>query len=308
MKAASVQLDHLTKSYGGMVVVDDLSVDVEPGRITGFLGPNGAGKSTTFRLIMGLDRPTSGRALVDGRPIADWPEPGRKIGAVLSNQCAHPRRTAYDHLRWVGELLDVPAAQCREMLELVGLESVATAKTRTFSLGMMQRLALATALLGDPEILLLDEPMNGLDPEGMAWLKEMLEQLRERGRTVFVASHLLKEMEDLADDLLIIAHGKVVESGTMTEIVGRYEQSWVSVRSDDAARLGDLLQAGGAELLGPARGNKLKVSGMSLAAVSAVAREHDLSVLELSVVRDLSGVYQAVTQDRSEIRGREHRQ
>ncbi len=209
-----LQAENLTKRYGPVLAVSNASFAVRAGAITGFLGPNGAGKSTTMRLFLGLDRPTSGRSLVDGKPIDQWSVPARKIGAALDPQCAHPSRRAIDCLRIAAKLADVPAGQAETLLDRVGLADVAGLRVGRFSLGMRQRLALAIALVGNPEILILDEPMNGLDPEGIAWVKGLLRTFRDQGRTIFVSSHLLSELEDLVDDLVVIAQSKIVGSGS----------------------------------------------------------------------------------------------
>ncbi|HEX7992714.1 MAG TPA: ATP-binding cassette domain-containing protein, partial [Streptosporangiaceae bacterium] len=199
----------LTKRYGDTLAVDNLSFSVEPGRITGFLGPNGAGKTTTMRLILGLDRPTSGTVTVDGKRFAEHPWPMREIGALLDAKAVHGGRSAYNHLMCVAQTNNLPKRRIGEVLELVGLSEVAGKRSKGFSLGMGQRLGIACALLGDPKILMFDEPVNGLDPEGILWIRNLMKALASEGRTVFVSSHLMSEMENTADYLIVICRGKL---------------------------------------------------------------------------------------------------
>jgi ABC-2 type transport system ATP-binding protein len=210
----------LSKAYGGTVAVDDLSFDVRPGVVTGFLGPNGSGKSTTMRMILGLDRPTAGIATVDGKSYADLPAPLQEVGALLDARAADGARTAYDHLRWVARAAHLPRGRVDEVLAVVGLSDVAGNRVRTFSLGMYQRLGLATALLGDPSTLILDEPINGLDPEGIAWMGDLLKDLARQGRTVLVASHLLNEMQGTAEAVVVIGRGRLVADSTVADLTG----------------------------------------------------------------------------------------
>jgi ABC-2 type transport system ATP-binding protein len=210
----------LSKAYGGTVAVDDLSFDVRPGVVTGFLGPNGSGKSTTMRMILGLDRPTAGIATVDGKSYADLPAPLQEVGALLDARAADGARTAYDHVRWVARAAHLPRRRVDEVLAVVGLSDVAGNRVRTFSLGMYQRLGLATALLGDPSTLILDEPINGLDPEGIAWMGDLLKDLARQGRTVLVASHLLNEMQGTAEAVVVIGRGRLVADSTVADLTG----------------------------------------------------------------------------------------
>jgi ABC-2 type transport system ATP-binding protein len=210
----------LSKAYGGTLAVDDLSFDVRPGVVTGFLGPNGSGKSTTMRMILGLDRPTAGIATVDGKPYADLPAPLQEVGALLDARAADGARTAYDHVRWVARAAHLPRGRVDEVLTVVGLSDVAGNRVRTFSLGMYQRLGLATALLGDPSTLILDEPINGLDPEGIAWMGDLLKDLARQGRTVLVASHLLNEMQGTAEAVVVIGRGRLVADSTVADLTG----------------------------------------------------------------------------------------
>ncbi len=213
-----IRVRRLSKRYGGAVAVDDLSFDVRPGVVTGFLGPNGSGKSTTMRMILGLDRPTAGVATVDGTSYADLPAPLREVGALLDARAADGARTAYDHVRWVARAAGLPRRRVDEVLAVVGLSDVAGNRVRTFSLGMYQRLGLATALLGDPATLILDEPINGLDPEGIAWMGDLLKDLAGQGRTVLVASHLLNEMQGTAEAVVVIGRGRLVADSTVADL------------------------------------------------------------------------------------------
>jgi ABC-2 type transport system ATP-binding protein len=215
---APIDVENLTKRYGPVTAVDELSFRVKAGRVTGFLGPNGAGKTTTLRLLLGLAAPTSGRALVLGRPFCELEQPGRRVGAVLEAADLHPGRSARDHLRVLALAAHLPGSRVDEMLALVDLDGAATRRVKGFSLGMRQRLGLAAALLGDPELLLLDEPANGLDPEGIRWLRDFLRALAGEGRTVLVSSHLLAEVAQTVDDVLIIDHGRLVAAGPLTAL------------------------------------------------------------------------------------------
>jgi len=218
---AAVAVSSLTKRFGDLVAVDDLTFSLEPGTITGFLGPNGAGKTTTLRLLLGLADPTAGEALVFGRRYRDLDDPPRGVGAVLESNDFHPGRSARDHLRALATAAAVPPARVHEVLELVELEAAADRRVRTFSLGMRQRLGLATALLGDPELLILDEPANGLDPAGVHWLRGFLRRFAEQGRTVLVSSHMLAEAAKTVDRVVIIDRGRLVATGRLDELTER---------------------------------------------------------------------------------------
>ncbi|MEV6895798.1 ATP-binding cassette domain-containing protein [Amycolatopsis sp. NPDC051372] len=227
----------LTKSYGETLAVDDLTFTAEAGRVTGFLGPNGAGKSTTMRLLLGLDTPTAGTAHIDGRPYRQLADPLRTVGALLDATWRHPGRSARQHLRWLAATNGLPDRRVGEVLELVGLGSVAKKRAGEFSLGMLQRLGIATALLGDPKVLLFDEPVNGLDPEGVLWVRQLMHSLAADGRTVFVSSHLLPEMEQTAQDLVVIGRGRLTYQGTMADFVQRAGSRGVRVRTPQADAL-----------------------------------------------------------------------
>ncbi|MGN8245973.1 ABC transporter ATP-binding protein [Cellulomonas soli] len=237
-------IDHLSKQFGTVRAVDDLSFTVEPGRVTGFLGPNGAGKTTTLRMLLGLVQPTAGSATIGGRTYAQIPRPARTVGAALEAASFHPGRTALDHLRVYAPQVGVPDARAREVLQVVGLDAVANRRVGGFSLGMRQRLALATTLLGDPSVLLLDEPANGLDPEGIRWLRELLRALAAQGRTVLVSSHVLSEVEQTVDDVVIIARGRLVHASSLTDLA-RLARPVVRVVSPDTAGLDGLVARAG---------------------------------------------------------------
>ncbi|MFE0205555.1 ABC transporter ATP-binding protein [Streptomyces sp. NPDC058985] len=233
----SIDVQHLTKEYGTRRAVDDLTFTVRPGRVTGFLGPNGAGKSTTMRLVLGLDRPTSGTATVGGRPYTTLPEPLRHVGALLDADAAHGSRTARDHLRVLAASNRVPARRVDEVLEETGIASVARRRVRTYSLGMRQRLGIAAALLGEPEVVMLDEPSNGLDPEGIIWIRELLRRLAAEGRTVLVSSHLMNETASFADHLVVLGRGRLLADLPMREFIDARVQPRVRVRTSDATAL-----------------------------------------------------------------------
>jgi ABC-2 type transport system ATP-binding protein len=214
-----IEVDGVTKRYGRATAVDDLSFTVRPGRVTGFLGPNGAGKSTTMRIILGLDRPTAGRASIDGRAYRDLADPLQRVGALLEADSAHGGRRAVDHLRWLARSNGIGRQRVAEVLETVGLEKDARRRVRGYSLGMKQRLGIAAALLGDPPVLLFDEPVNGLDPEGVVWIRNLLRKLAEEGRTVLVSSHLMAEMAQTADHLVVIARGRLLADAPLADVV-----------------------------------------------------------------------------------------
>jgi len=273
----------LTKRYGKTVAVDDLSFSVPAGRVTGFLGPNGAGKSTTMRMILGLDAPTRGKVLIDGRRYQDLKQPLRTVGALLDAKWVHPNRSARAHLRWLARSNNLPAKRVDEVLETVGLTSVANRKAGGFSLGMSQRLGIAAALLGDPRVLLFDEPVNGLDPEGILWIRKFMHRLADEGRTVFVSSHLLSEMALTAQELIVIGRGKLIAQSSTEDFVAAATENTVRVRSP---RLADLK----GQLAGHAgsvteEGDSLVVSGMDIAAIGELAAANSIVLHELSPQR-----------------------
>jgi ABC-2 type transport system ATP-binding protein len=237
----SIDVQNLTKEYGTRRAVDDLTFTVRPGRVTGFLGPNGAGKSTTMRLVLGLDRPTSGTATLGGRPYAALHEPLRHVGALLDAHAAHGSRTARDHLRVLAASNRIPSRRVDEVMEKTGIASVARRRVRTYSLGMRQRLGIAAALLGDPEVVMLDEPSNGLDPEGIIWIRGLLRRLAAEGRTVLVSSHLMNETASFADHLVVLGKGRLLTDTPMREFIDARVRPRVRIRTSDAAALRSVL-------------------------------------------------------------------
>ncbi|MDX3759480.1 ABC transporter ATP-binding protein [Streptomyces sp. AK02-04a] len=250
----SIDVQNLTKEYGSLRAVDDLTFSVLPGRVTGFLGPNGAGKSTTMRLVLGLDRPTSGTATVGGRPYASFDEPLRQVGALLDAGAAHGSRTARDHLRALAASNRVSERRVDNVLEESGLASVARRRVKTYSLGMRQRLGIAAALLGDPPVVLLDEPSNGLDPEGIVWIREVLRRLAREGRTVLVSSHLMNETASFADHLVVLGRGRLLADTPLPEFIHARVRPRLRVRTTDGAALGALLARHGHEAVEGADG------------------------------------------------------
>src|SRR5690349_9534603 len=250
----------LSKHYGRTVAVDELSFTVAPGRVTGFLGPNGAGKSTTMRMILGLDAPNGGEVRIDGRRYRDLHQPLRTVGALLDAKWVHPNRSARAHLRWLAKSNNLPVRRVDEVLETVGLTAVANRRAGGFSLGMSQRLGIAAALLGDPQVLLFDEPVNGLDPEGILWIRRFMHRLADEGRTVFVSSHLLSEMALTAQELIVIGRGKLIAQSSTEDFVAHATESSVVVRSPQLALLRGALTGHGVHLKDD--GDALIVSGM----------------------------------------------
>lgn len=237
-----IKVNSLSKAYGGTTVVDNLDFEVKPGIVTGFLGPNGAGKSTTMRMIVGLDTPTSGSALIDGTRYADFHRPLTKVGTLLDAKWVHPNRSAVNHLRWIAAANGFSRKRVDEVLDIVGLSNVAGRKAGKFSLGMGQRLGLAVALLGDPEVLILDEPVNGLDPEGIRWVRDFVRQLAREGRTVLISSHLLSEMAQTADHLIVIGKGKLVADQSVHEFIKSSSQTTTIVRSEHLTEMENALR------------------------------------------------------------------
>ena len=236
-----IEVAGLTKRYGSTTAVRELNFTVRPGIVTGFLGPNGSGKSTTMRLILGLDAPDAGRALVSGKPYREHPAPLRECGALLEARSVHPGRSAYNHLLVQAQTHGIPRSRVSELIEMVGLEKVARKRSGTFSLGMGQRLGIASALLGDPKVVMFDEPVNGLDPEGILWVRNLLKGLAAEGRTVFVSSHLMSEMAKTAEHLIVIGRGQLLADTSTDEFVRGAAKRSVRVRSPQAARLRDLV-------------------------------------------------------------------
>jgi ABC-2 type transport system ATP-binding protein len=271
----------LTKRYGDTVAVDNLSFTVEPGRITGFLGPNGAGKTTTMRLILGLDYPTSGTVTVNGKPFSKLAWPMREVGALLDAKSVHGGRSAYNHLLCLAQASSLPARRVDEVLDLVGLHDVARKRSKGFSLGMGQRLGIAAALLGDPAILMFDEPVNGLDPEGILWIRNLMKALAAEGRTVFVSSHLMSEMENTADHLIVIGRGRRIAESTVAEFIAANSQQSVRVRTPQADELTLVATAAGGTVRSD-DGGTIVVLGLTPAQVGDLAFENRIRLHELA--------------------------
>ncbi|MFJ9265158.1 ABC transporter ATP-binding protein [Streptomyces bacillaris] len=298
-----IEATELTKRYGERTAVDRLSFTVRPGRVTGFLGPNGAGKSTTMRLILGLDSPTGGRVTVGGKAYRDLPVPLREAGSLLDAKSVHGGRSAYHHLAGLAASNGIPRRRVDEVLDLVGLPA-ATARRRTkgFSLGMGQRLGIAAALIGDPEVLILDEPVNGLDTEGIRWIRELMKSLAAQGRTVFLSSHLMSEMELTADHLIVIGQGRLIADTTMRDFIETNSRAHTLVRSPEPDRLRALLEAAGARVR-PAATGGWRVDGPDAATIGDLARDHGLALHELrSTHSSLEEVYTALSQSSVEYR------
>ncbi|TDV50764.1 ABC transporter ATP-binding protein [Actinophytocola oryzae] len=273
----------LSKRYGKTLAVDNLTFTVQPGKVTGFLGPNGAGKSTTMRMILGLDSPSGGHVDIDGQRYRQLHQPLRKVGALLDAKWVHPNRSARAHLRWLAKSNKLPAKRVDEVLDLVGLTDVANRRAGGFSLGMSQRLGIAAALLGDPEILLFDEPVNGLDPEGILWIRRFMHRLADEGRTVFVSSHLLSEMALTASELVVIGRGRLIAQCSTEEFVAQATESTVRVRSPQLALLRSAIGQQGATVRD--EGDSLVVSGMDIADIGELAAAKGVPLHELSPQR-----------------------
>ncbi|ACU40054.1 ABC transporter ATP-binding protein [Actinosynnema mirum] len=285
----------LTKQFGPVAAVQNLSFTVEPGSVTGFLGPNGAGKTTTLRMLLGLVTPTAGTALINGRPFTELGNPGRVVGAVLEAQGVHPSRTARNHLRVYAAAMGVPDQRADQVLQLVGLGAAADRKAGGFSLGMKQRLALATALLGDPQILVLDEPANGLDPEGIAWLRQFLQSYARSGRTVLISSHLLAEVEQTVDQVVIVSRGQTMYYGSLDQLRGS-QQNRVLVQPSDPAALVAALQADGLSAIEQTPDGRIAVSGAEPKHIADVALKAGVSVYGIQEERvDLERLFFQLT-------------
>ncbi|MFC8600579.1 ABC transporter ATP-binding protein [Isoptericola sp. NPDC057191] len=292
-----IEAQGLTKRYGPKLAVDDVSFTVRPGVVTGFLGPNGAGKSTTMRMIMGLDRPTAGTVTVNGRPYAEHAEPLAQVGALLEAKAAHPGRTARQHLLALAATHGISAARVDEVVELTGLASVARKRVGGFSLGMGQRLGIAVALLGDPRTLILDEPVNGLDPEGVLWVRNLARYLAGEGRTVFLSSHLMSEVALTADHVIVIGRGRILADTPVQDLVDGASRHVVRVRSPQAADLGDVLRREGADVV-PADDGALEVTGLDAARIGELAAAGGVVLHELTPVSStLEEAYLELTAD-----------
>jgi ABC-2 type transport system ATP-binding protein len=297
MPNLTIEARELVKRYGSTLAVDRLSFTVEAGRVTGFVGPNGAGKSTTMRMMLALDRPDGGEALIGGRPYTSYREPARTVGALLDPEAVHPGRRACDHLLWMAQYNGIPRKRVDEVLQIVGLESVGRKRVGGFSLGMRQRLGIAGALLGDPGILILDEPVNGLDPEGIQWIRGFLKQLAAEGRTVLVSSHLMSELQDTADHLIILGRGRLLADTTVKELLDQTSGDQIEVRTSERSRTIDALSLAGATVA---------VTGPETVTVTGLTTERVVSLLSAASIpftgigqhrASLEDVYMAMTRE-----------
>jgi ABC-2 type transport system ATP-binding protein len=287
----------LTKRYGDRLAVDRLTFSVKPGQVTGFLGPNGAGKSTTMRMILGLDAPTNGTVTVAGKPFVELANPMREVGALLDAKAIHGGRTAYNHLLCLAQSNNLPKRRVGEVLELVGLSEVARKRARGFSLGMGQRLGIAGALLGDPKVLMFDEPVNGLDPEGILWIRNLMKTLAAEGRTVFVSSHLMSEMENTADHLLVIGRGRLIADCTVQEFIDQNSERAIRVRTPDATRLAEVVTAAGATPVADG-GEGLLITGLGMDRIGDLAFDNGIRLHELSPLQaSLEQAFMELTRD-----------
>ncbi|GAA1927662.1 ATP-binding cassette domain-containing protein [Streptomyces durmitorensis] len=296
----SIDVQDLTKEYGTTRAVDGLTFTVRPGKVTGFLGPNGAGKSTTMRLVLGLDRPTSGTATVGGRSYAAIDEPLRHVGALLDAQAAHGSRTARHHLLALAVSNRIAVRRVDEVLEEAGLATVAGRRIKTFSLGMRQRLGIAAALLGDPRVVMLDEPSNGLDPEGIIWIRELMRRLAREGRTVLVSSHLMNETATFADHLVVLGRGKLLADTSMPDFIAAHSSPRVRLRTPSIDRLRGLLTDKGYAMAAGDDG-RWTVDGAKAGEIGSIAAGHGIPLLELSDEQaSLEQAYLALTADDTE--------
>jgi ABC-2 type transport system ATP-binding protein len=312
-----IEVRGLVKQYGAKIAVNDLSFDVEPGHVTGFLGPNGAGKTTTMRLILGLDYPDAGTSMIHGKRYAGLAYPMREVGALIDAKAVHGGRSAYNHLLCLAQTNNLPKRRVGEVLELVGLTDVARKRTKGFSLGMSQRLGIAGTLLGDPAVLMFDEPVNGLDPEGILWIRNLMKALAAEGRTVFVSSHLMSEMENTADHLIVIGRGRLLADCTMEEFIARGSGQTVQVRTPQPDLLAKAVSeaipeattAGAATatpMVTTESDGSLTVHGLTAAQVGDLAFDHGVRLHELTVVRaSLEAAFMELTADSVEYRAGE---
>jgi len=297
-----IEAHDLTKRYGSKTAVDHLSFRIEPGTVTGFLGPNGAGKSTTMRMIVGLDRPTSGTVTVNGRPYAQHRSPLKEVGVLLDAKAVHPGRSARSHLRTMAATHGISSKRVDEVIEMTGLSGVAGKRVGGFSLGMGQRLGIASAMLGDPRTLILDEPVNGLDPEGVKWVRTLVRYLASEGRTVFLSSHLMSEMAQTADQLLVVGRGKIITAGPVQDVIDSVTGTAVRVRSPQATDLAERLRAAGASVTSTEAG-VLELHGVSAEQVGETAALNGIVLHELTPQRaSLEEAYMNLTQDAVEYR------
>lgn len=295
-----IEARNLSKRYGEKTAVDGITFTVEPGRVTGFLGPNGAGKSTTMRMILGLDAPTNGTVTVNGRHYADQPAPLHQVGALLDAKAVHTSRSAYNHLRAMAATHAIPSARVREVIEITGLGAVANKRVGGFSLGMGQRLGIAAALLGDPQTVILDEPVNGLDPEGVLWVRNLARQLAAENKTVFLSSHLMSEMAQTADHLIVIGRGKIIADAPIKDVLDGSTRQRIRVRTDQPEELSSLLRANGAAV-DIDETKFLEISGIGPHQIARAALNHQVLIYELVPQRaSLEEAYMELTKDEVE--------
>jgi len=295
-----IEAQKLTKRYGETTAVSDLTFTVKPGIVTGFLGPNGSGKSTTMRLILGLDAPSEGEVKVNGKRYAEFPAPLHEVGALLEARSVHTGRSAYNHLLALAQTHGIPRSRVDELIEIVGLESVAKKRAGQFSLGMGQRLGIAAALLGDPEVVMLDEPVNGLDPDGIRWIRDLMKTLAAEGRTVFLSSHLMSEMALTADHLIIIGRGRLIADVSVDEFIRRHSKHIVVVRSPQATELVDLI-AGPDVTAKTVEPGLLEIQGLTAEQIGDEASAHDIVLHELTPRQaSLEEAFMVLTRDEIE--------
>jgi ABC-2 type transport system ATP-binding protein len=292
-----IEAQNLTKRYGETTAVSDLTFTVKPGTVTGFLGPNGSGKSTTMRLILGLDAPSAGEVRVNGRRYAEFPAPLHEVGALLEARSVHAGRSAYNHLLALAHTHGIPRTRVDELIGVVGLEPVAKQRAGHFSLGMGQRLGIAAALLGDPEVVMLDEPVNGLDPDGIRWIRDLMKTLAAEGRTVFLSSHLMSEMALTADHLIIIGRGRLIADVSVDEFIRQHSKHIVVVRSPQASELAELI-AGPDVTTEAVEPGLLEIQGLTARQIGTEAAEHDIVLYELAPRQaSLEEAFMVLTQD-----------
>jgi ABC-2 type transport system ATP-binding protein len=297
-----IDAQNLTKRYGDKTAVGDLTFTVRPGIVTGFLGPNGSGKTTTMRLIVGLDSPNDGKVSVGGKAYRDYPAPLHEVGVLLEARSVHPGRSAYHHLLALAQTHGIPRARVQELISLVGLDEVARKRVGQFSLGMGQRLGIAAALLGDPEVLILDEPINGLDPEGIRWIRDLLKGLADEGRTVFLSSHLMNEMAVTADHLIIIGRGRLIRDVGLAEFVDEWSANVVRVRSPEAGQLRDVILGPDIRVSSEEPG-VLEVEGLTAEQIGDAAARNGFVLHELTPEKtSLEAAFMELTRDETEYR------
>ena len=302
-----IEAANLAKHYGAKTAVGGVTFTVKPGIVTGFLGPNGAGKSTTMRMIVGLDKPTHGTVTVNGKPYVQHHDPLHQVGALLDAKAVHTSRSAYDHLLAMAATHSIPTKRVNEVIDMTGLASVAKKKAGGFSLGMGQRLGIASALLGDPQTLILDEPVNGLDPEGVLWVRNLAKYLASEGKTVFLSSHLMSEMAQTADHLIVIGRGLIIADAPIEQILAGAQQATVRVRTPDVTRLSQLLSGTGVKV--ECNENEtLEVTGLDARRIAGVALENQVLVYELTpLTNSLEDAYFSLTKDEVEYHSQDFR-